>query len=119
MYAASATSGAQLQDEEWLTNADLNILENEAHAPGRQGGCRRFDAWKNIGIANRGTNRSELMRKWNAVKQKNSHHAVESERYISKTDHCFHVLGFVYKLSHIKAAESAKSDSYMLDRNYF
>lgn len=80
--SASATRGAQLPDEERLTGADLNILENETRASGRQGGWSRGDAWKNIGIANRGTYSTVLMRKWNAVKQKSSHRAVEPGRYI-------------------------------------
>lgn len=117
MFAASATIRAQLPDEEQLTGADLNILENEARAPGRQGGWSRGDAWKNIGIATRGTYRTELMRKWKAVKQKSSHHAAESGCYISKTDRRFHLFGFVYKSSHVKAAESAKRHG-KLARNY-
>lgn len=38
MFAASATRRAQLPDEERLTGADLNILENETRASGRRGG---------------------------------------------------------------------------------
>lgn len=37
-FRANAASGARLPDEGWLTDADLNILENEAHAPGRRWG---------------------------------------------------------------------------------
>lgn len=95
-------------DEDWLTDADLNILENEAHAPGRRGGWSRGDAWKNIRIANRGTYSTELMGKWNAVKQKSSHHAVKSTRYISKTDGRFHLFGFVYDCSHIKGGREGQ-----------
>lgn len=102
-FRANATSRAQLPDEDWLTGSDLNILENEAHAPGRRGGWSRGEAWKNIRIANRGTYSTELMRKWNAVKQKSSHRAVKSKRYISKTDGRFHLFGFVYDCSHIKS----------------
>lgn len=37
MFAASAIRRAQLPDEERLTGADLNILENETRASGRRG----------------------------------------------------------------------------------
>lgn len=117
MFAASATRRAQLPDEERLTGADLNILENETRASGRRGGWSRGDAWKNIGIANRRTYSTELMRKWKAVKQKSSHRAVKPGRYISKTEQPFHLYGFVYKSSHREAAGSAEGHGYTLDTN--
>lgn len=101
MFRANAASGARLPDEGWLTDADLNILENEAHAPGRWGGrwgWSRGDARNNIGMANRGPYSSALMRKWNAAKQKSSRRAVRPPPYISKTDGRFHLLGFLYNI---------------------
>lgn len=48
VFRANATSRARLPDEGWLTDADLNILENEAHAPGRRGGWSRGEARRGV-----------------------------------------------------------------------
>lgn len=50
LFKATTASKTQVLDEELLTDADLNISEDVAYAPGRREGSSGENMWKTLGL---------------------------------------------------------------------
>lgn len=55
LFKDTATSKTQVVDEELLTEADLNISEDEAYPPGRREGSSGDNMWKTSGVQTKGS----------------------------------------------------------------
>ena len=87
LFKATTTSETQVVDEEPLTDADLNISEDEAYTPGRGEGLEWREHVENIWMANRGRWQVQWKLTRNtSEEQRSRHRAAESTNYISKTN---------------------------------